>query len=338
MRCIFLLSKEDLRFAKEEALSLFNVKHKLRGNLLFLEIEDIKPAERLAYTKKTYQFLFRCRKDHLIEKLKGFDWNSIYKKSFCVRAHKDDGGLKIKEKDIAGYIWERIKNPKVDLESPATLIEFFVMGPDVYAAKLVKELDQGFDSRKAHKRPELHPTSLNPKMARALVNLSGAEKEVVDPFCGAGGILIEAGLIGLKPVGYELYGLMVKKAKANLEHYKIKDYSLFNKDALSISRKYDNIVTDLPYGMNTSIWVKEKGKNRKISLKQTEKREKRKNLEDFYLRFLKALKKALKKKAVVVFPDYVGYKALIKKAGLRIEKEFSQFVHGSLTRKIVVLR
>jgi len=55
------------------------------------------------------------------------------------------------------------------------------------------------------------------------------------------------------------------------------------------------------------------------------------------VQFLKNLKKILGKRAVVIFPHYVNYKKLIKRAGFKIEKEFSQFIHRSLTRKIFVL-
>ena len=121
-------------------------------------------------------------------------------------------------------------------------------------------------------------------------------------------------------------------------HYKIKGYKLINQDALKIKTRYDYIVSDLPYGLNTSIWVKKGNENKKLSLKQKDKKQRIKNIEEFYLKFLKILKKILKKKAVIIFPNYVNYKSLIKKANLKIEKEFSQFIHGSLTRKIVVLK
>jgi len=338
MKYIFLLSKEDLRLAKEEVLSLLNIKkHKLVNNLLFLDIDNIESANRLAYTRKIYQFLFETNKKDLIKEIKKYDWQSIYKQNFCVRVHKFEGNSNLKEKDLASYIWRKLKKPKVKLINSKTSIGFFVTNKKIYVVKLVKELKQDFESRKAHKRPELHPTALNPKLARALLNIAGAEKEIMDPFCGAGGILIEAGLINLKSIGYDLYKIMLKKAKINLDFYKIKNYKLINQDALKIKKRYDYIVTDLPYGLNTSIWIRKGSKNKKIALKQTNERQKIKNLEDFYLKFLRNLKRIIRKRAVVIFPHYVDYRKLIKKAGLKVEKEFSQFIHRSLTRKIVVL-
>ena len=348
MKYVLLLSKEDLKLAKGEVLSLFNLKKgKLLGNLLFLDLDNIEKADRLAYTRKVYQFLFESRKEELKDKVKEFDWESIYRKDFAVRIHNVDDvkvgvdGVKVwttlKEKDLASIIWRGLSKPKVNLKNSKTLIEFFILKDRVYAAKLLSELKPCFDSRKAHKRPKLHPTALNPKLARALINLAGAEKEIMDPFCGSGGILLEAALIGIKPIGSDLYKYMIARAKINLDYSKIKGYKLIVQDALKINQKYDYIITDVPYGLNTSIWIKKGGKNQKISLKQNNQKERIKNLEEFYLSFLKNLKKILGRKAVVIFPNYVDYRELVKKANLRIEKEFSQFIHRSLTRKILVL-
>ena len=236
------------------------------------------------------------------------------------------------------HIWAGLKKPKVNLENPKTLIELFFIKNKAYCGLLIKRIERDFHERRAHLRPELHPTSLHPALARCLVNLAGVKKgDVVDPFCGTGGILIEAGLMGLRPIGYDLYSIMIRRAKINLDHYKIKNYKLINNDALKIKKKYDYIVTDPPYGLNTSIWIRKSNKNERISLKQINKKENMRNLELFYLQFLKNLKKILKKRAVIVFPHYVNYRKLIKKADFRIEKEFSQFIHASLTRNIVVL-
>jgi len=349
MKSVFLLSKEDLNLAKEEVLSLLKTKKsKLVNNLLLIETDNIEKADRLAYTRKVYQFLFETNEKELKNKIKEFNWQSIYETNFAIRTHNIDtlqqgvgrgrvGGTSINEKTLAGHIWKKLKNPKVNLKNPKTSIEFFITEDKIYATKLVKELKQDFEKRKAHKRPKLHPTALNPKLARALINLAGAEKEIMDPFCGSGGILLEAALIGIRPIGYDLYKEMIKRAETNLKHFKIKSYKLINQDALKIKQRYNYIITDVPYGLNTSIWIKKGKKNQKISLKQSNQKQRIKNLEEFYLKFLKNLKKILKVRAVIIFPNYVNYKKLIKKANLKLEKEFSQFIHRSLTRKIIVL-
>jgi len=188
-------------------------------------------------------------------------------------------------------------------------------------------------------RPFPHPSSLHPKIARALVNLSEIkEKEILlDPFCGTGGFLIEAGLMNIKSIGYDINKIMIKGCKDNLKHFKIKNYKIKTKNALNINDKFDIMVTDLPYGLNSTAmtgYEEENWKKYRLSLK-IQKGGFYKNLEKFYLLFLKNLRKKLKKKAIIVFPSYVNYRKILKQSGFRIEFEFSDYVHRSLTRKIV---
>ena len=70
---------------------------------------------------------------------------------------------------------------------------------------------------------------LPPKIARSMINLApsdswGNGKVLVDPFCGSGGLLIEAGLIGLKSIGYDISEPILTKAKINLNYFKIKKF------------------------------------------------------------------------------------------------------------------
>ncbi len=182
----------------------------------------------------------------------------------------------------------------------------------------VKLSKKGFLARRAHLLPEGHPTSLHPKLARALVNLTGAKRgeTILDPFCGAGGILIEAGLIKMKVVGFDIDLIMLRRAKINFDYLKINNYELKQKDAVTLSKHYDYVVTDLPYG-----------KNSKLS---------EKDLMNLYLKFFKVLKKIKVKKAIVGLPDFVNYKKLVKEAKLKIKKEFDWYLHKSLTKKILV--
>ena len=79
------------------------------------------------------------------------------------------------------------------------------------------------------------------------------EKEILlDPFCGTGGFLIEAGLMGIKSIGYDINKIMIKGCKDNLEYFKIKGYKIKTKNALNIDDKFNCLVTDLPYGLNSN--------------------------------------------------------------------------------------
>lgn len=309
---LLLLSKENPELAKAEAEALLG-RAEADNHILLTENNELKLMERLAFASKIYKILFASDEKKLEKDMKSFDWNSVYEKSFCLRI---EGKLGKKESELADIVWSKLNKPKADLKSAKTKIGI-VAGKKIYACLLIHESKKDYLQRKTHLRPEAVPTSMHPKLAKALVNLTGAVKgEITDPFCGSGGILIEAGLMGLKTVGYDIDKRVLAMADRNLGHYKIKKYKLIEADGTKINMA-EYVVTDLPYGRNTKI---------------TE------SPENLYLSFLKNLKRTLEKKAVVVFPDFVDYRKLVKKAGLNIEKEFSHYIHKSLTKKIVVLK
>ena len=57
-----------------------------------------------------------------------------------------------------------------------------------------------------------------PRMARTLVNLSlaGSGSILLDPFCGTGGILIEAEMLGVHAVGSDFDPMMIQGCKENV--------------------------------------------------------------------------------------------------------------------------
>ena len=156
------------------------------------------------------------------------------------------------------------------------------------------------------------PVSVKPKLARALVNLSGVLKgKIWDPFCGTGGILLEAALVGLKTEGTDLDPLMILAARQNFDHYKLEGkFSIA--DAREIIKDCDAIVTDPPYG-------------RRASLKKA-------IIQDLYENFLEN-----------VFP-YVETVILMAPKGLEFKSKYKitfeteEYIHSSLTRKIMVLK
>jgi len=182
--------------------------------------------------------------------------------------------------------------------------------------KLIFENKEPFTKRRPHLRPVLHPSSLQPKLARAMVNLTGIKTGAVcDPFCGTGGILIEAGLMGLKPVGYDIEEKMIIGSKLNLKNYRITNFKLKVSDATKVKLN-GAIVADLPYAKNTKT----------IDLEKT--------FNDFLIN-IKNNKNNYN--TVLGFPDFVDYKKIIRNNKLKIKKEFSYYIHKSMSKKIVVL-
>lgn len=313
MNLFFYLSKENISLAQAEIETLTNKKGQLIDELFFVSTNKKNLDKKLAYTRAIYLHLLTCKKDQLITKLQSFYWQKYYKKDFALRLHHSK---EFTEKQLAKYIWSSIKNPKVNLKDPTTSFELFFIEDLVVCGKLISKITEPFLSRKPHLKPAHHPSSMSPKLARAIINLTGIQKgSFVDPFCGIGGILVEAGLMGFSVLGYDIDPEMLKKAAINLKHYKIKNYKLRKKDATKIQRKIKYLATDLPYGRGT----------KKI------------NKKTLYSAFIKNLKKNLSHRAVVIFPHYINYKTIIKQSGLKLKQEFSVYTHHTLTRKIIVL-
>jgi tRNA (guanine10-N2)-dimethyltransferase len=313
MRQIYILSADNLLLGREEVAALARPKNiELSDRVLVLD-SLFKDFSRLAYTKSVYSFLFSCQPELLLECINKFNWNRIYKKDFCVRIKNFHIPI-FTEHGLADAVWRRLKNPKANLTNPKTRIEFLFVKGKVFCGLFLYEQDNYFFERAAHLRPGFHPTSMSPKLARALVNLSGVKKKgtLLDPFCGTGGILLESSIVGCRTIGSDIDGDMLVKAKQNLDHFKLKA-KLFKDDALKVKVKTDVIVTDPPYGRGSF---------------------KTKKLSTLYNSFLSNAYSLLRKnqRLVVVFPNNIFFKSKFK-----VICCINFYVHKSLTRNIYVL-
>jgi len=101
---------------------------------------------------------------------------------------------------------------------------------------------------------------MSPKLARCMVNLTRIKNSdrLLDPFCGTGGIIIEAGIIGARVVGTDIDPKMVIGTIENLQHCDIKDYEVFQADARKLKLPYevDGVATDPPYGIQHPLKVR----------------------------------------------------------------------------------
>jgi tRNA (guanine10-N2)-dimethyltransferase len=186
----------------------------------------------------------------------------VLSKSFAVRVSLYDSKLAarsekpILEERLGSLFLENFPHLKVDLDSPDAWIRVLYTGEHaIYGCSLCKAEDKGFSRRRPRKRKIFHPATMQPKLARILVNLSGARRgdTVLDPFCGVGGILLEASLLGLQPIGVDLSPWMVEGAKENMEWGRASSLGIIRGDIAYLPiRRADAIVTDPPYGTSAS--------------------------------------------------------------------------------------
>ncbi len=248
MKLLFYLSGEHVSLSQKEIIYLLtrlDKDHQILecdGQLMMAET-DIDPAafSRLGLCHKVLEYL---------------DDDISLEGTFAVRVQslgrrKADPSL---EKEIADEVQRRNPSLTTDLENPDN--EIYCLYTDtLYKGRTLVDIDRsGYEERKPQFRPYFHPSSLHPKYARALVNLAGARTEVLDPFCGTGGILIEAGLMGLTVYGLDIEEKMVEGCKKNLERYEVKDSTILQGDAEQLDSYFqsvESVATDVPYGRST---------------------------------------------------------------------------------------
>lgn len=126
----------------------------------------------------------------------------------------------------------------------------FALGPTVWVPDSAKMRQRGT------RRPVPHPDiALSPRLARTLVNLAGLRPgdTLLDPFCGAGTILIEAHGKSIRCLGIDSRASRVQEARENLRWSSggtaDRGYDIRKGDARDLPRmlrgtKVDGIVTE----------------------------------------------------------------------------------------------
>jgi tRNA (guanine10-N2)-dimethyltransferase len=359
MEIIFILSGEHKTLPESEVTACleaekidFNIKFQDCG-ILILEIngKDYNLiniiGKRLAYVHEVCKFLFKTSCKNLKEDVEKYPWEELVKKDYAVRVKKSTifespqtrsvWGIKNRvfesevnsvkmEQEIGGVIKSKLgENVKVNLENPATFIRTIVLDDSILITeRIFKVPKKHFYELKPHKRPFFYPGSMSPKLARGMCNLSRVKKGsvVLDPFCGTGGILIEAGIIGAEVIGIDIDEKMVEGTIKNLEYCRIKDYDVFKGDARNIELQFkvDAVVTDPPYGISASTAGVQSKK--------------------IYEDTLFSMQKVIKKDGYICMatPHYLDIDTLISHTKFKIIEQYEIRMHKSLTRVISVLQ
>ncbi|MCZ3366760.1 MULTISPECIES: TIGR01177 family methyltransferase [Methanobacterium] len=341
MEIIFILSGENETLPKAEVTASleaenvsFNIKYHQNG-ILIIEIADEDSAvievigKKVAYTHEICKLLFKTSTPHLNDDIQKYPWKDIISQDYAVRVKRvgidPDFNSQAMEIELGGIIKKELGDKaKVNLENPDTFLRTIVLDDSVIVSKqLVKRSKKHYNDLKPHKRPFFYPGSMSPKLARGMVNLARAKKgrAVLDPFCGTGGILIEAGIVGARVIGTDIDEKMVEGTKKNLEYCNIKDYNIFQGDAryITIEEKVDAIVTDPPYGISASTAGIDSKK--------------------IYEESLVSMQELLKEDGYICMatPHYLDIHELVSHTKFKIIEQYKIRMHKSLTRVISVL-
>ncbi len=195
---------------------------------------------------------------------------------------------------------------------------------------LEAESVRDFGTRKPTDKPFFQPGSMDPLLARAVANVAGARpgQTILDPMCGTGGVLVEAGLVGADVIGTDAQEKMVRGARENLAHYlagesptdadvSAGEWHVGRGDATRLPVRddaVDGVVFDAPYGRQSKIATH--------------------RLEDLVSGALSEARRVASRAVVVADRQWVDE---ARDAGWEIDAAFERRVHRSLTRYVLVL-
>jgi tRNA (guanine10-N2)-dimethyltransferase len=275
----------------------------------------------LAYTRSASELLGRCDPDVASARTL-LEATTIQRAgSVAVRAEDVRGRTGVDtqraERELGQVLVDR--GFTVDLEDPDHELRVYFTEDTCAVGWLVAESVRDFGERRPTDRPFFQPGSMDPLLARALVNMAGARPgaTVLDPMCGTGGILLEAGLVGARALGLDAQEKMVRGSQRNLADGLDGDWDVMRGDARSLPVADDGIdavVFDAPYGRQSKI----EG--------------------DLNSLVLEALEEARRVASRCVIVGDKPWAQPAHEAGWTTEAAFDRPVHRSLTRYVLVLR
>jgi len=286
---------------------------------------------RAAFTRLCALELFTCKSEtsSIIKATQHADLKGTLKLggSFVVRVkHIKEYSSKINgmtlERTLGALVVDKYPTARVNLKAPETVF-IGVLTEDrfIFGVKLAEIQAKPFVERRPRKKPFFHPSAMQAKLARCMINLAKpkAGETVLDPFCGTGTMLIEAKLIGCQAIGLDIQRRMVKGTIRNMEHFNVKPEGIIIADAKDPPlTEVDCVVTDPPYGISST----------------TLKRTTRQIVEELLVAVDGMLSKG--RRVCMASPRTLKIGQIGTTLGYKYVESHFVYVHRSLTREIVV--
>lgn len=289
-----------------------------------------KVKDRAAFTRLCGLELFNCRAEtnSIIRNMRSIDLSKILSgKSFAVRVKRirnyapEVDSMTI-ERTLGKIIQDGNPNANVSLKAPdKTFVGILTNEKFIFGLKLTEIPAKPFVERRPRKKPFFHPSAMQAKLARCMVNLAGPKSGelVVDPFCGTGSMITEASLIGCRVLALDVQRRMARGTLRNLTHFNINPEGIIVADARKLPlTKIDCIVTDPPYGISST------------TLKRTTKQ----IVEELLTVVFEMLDK--RKRICIASPKTLKIASLGMALGYKHLESHFVYVHRSLTREIAV--
>ena len=300
--------------------------------ILVIEVPEINIsqmstlADRLAMTWHIIEVLgiSGAEFEDILKMAEGIEFADQSSKTYNIRAKKIKRKSQISSEEIERGIGKILydKGFKADLKAPDIRYRAIISDSKCIFGKVLECVDRSlFETRNPQNKPFFYPGVLMPRLARAVVNIARVRQNdvVLDPYCGTGGMIVEAGLIGAEAVGCDVQKMILKDAKLNLDYYGV-DYSVFLQDAGDMAIKdncVDIVLTDPPYGRSALIQAR--------------------SLEELMMHSLGEIFRVLRFGGSAVLVSECNIEKWAVNAGFVVRDVYTQRVHRSLTRRISVL-
>ena len=238
----------------------------------------------------------------------------------------------------------------VDLAQPDYEIGLIADGESqiIACGWLVGDFDDsvGTAPRRATERPFFKPVSLDPRLARLSVNLACGPLDdyaVLDPMTGTGGFAMEAVTMGRNTVAVDKDEVMVAGAKQNIDwalqnHNHQVQYQITKGDASNLQQSVDEIwhgkisgiVLDPPYGRNSH------GTLEHFQL-ITATIQSAKSIVATHAKLVLIMPiKPAEHEIVLLHGIWQDFTTLMRNSGVEIIQYWSEHVHASLARLIIL--
>ena len=327
------LSFGELKAILEAERYVYNLTEKLDQTVrLTADVESVKQVQRRsAYTRVCALELFttEANGEAIAQAAEATNFQAVLKEgeTFAVRIRRikeysnKDATMTI-ERKLGKHILQNTKDTSVNLKTPTkTFFGILTNHKIVFGLRLAEIQPKPFVERRPRKKPFFHPSAMNAKLARCMVNLAHAHtgKTILDPFCGTGTTMLEASLIGCNVIGTDVQKRMIKGTRRNLTHFGVTYEGLIMADARKLPfARIDCLVTDPPYGKSAT------------TLKSTTK----KIIENVLASAKPLLKKG--QRICIASPKTLQVAKLGSALGyMHVESHFA-YVHRTLTREVAV--
>jgi tRNA (guanine10-N2)-dimethyltransferase len=254
------LGGEDDRFAAAEARAAATDVSVLAPGVALARTVSPERLRGLAYTHRASDLLGHTDADVASARVLLSASDVDASGSLAVRARDVRGTAGVDTQEAERVLGEALaaRGFSIDLENPDRELRALFSAETCALGWLHTEADRGFGDRAPTDRPFFQPGSMDPIDARAVVNLAGARPgtTLLDPMCGTGGLLIEAGLVGADVVGLDAQAKMVRGTRENLAAFLDADFAVARSDATHLpvaDGAVGAVVLDAPYGRQSKI-------------------------------------------------------------------------------------